>query len=627
MSIAVHVFLHSSRLPGAEEWNAAIKAEGFNLTLDPFDLRTDDGYRPAMLKSEESGFEWSLSQNDHFHESPERLLVSGCDLNASLTFGSRGDEHVAACIAGAVLAKMTDGFHLDVADEGKLLRGEEAISLARSVLAEWLARSQAPAKLIAAATTSILAPALKELGFVRVKPLEFARREQGIVQTVWVGKRDEEFRCGGTSEALYPLHEFMPGKFSPSELDNWHGADSKEKADAAMQNCVAALREHLFPWFEDTKTDPDYLDYMLEFYNHQHHDLFQIGCLQAKLGRTAEAVDNLNQAVLQYERDGRDWCWPQVALCRELLTAVTDGTAQEVLERWKVQSLQNLGFKKLLLPPRDAAIEKSNGPGVPPPIPTGHARTAALFSRELVRPSAEAVIKRALPGFRLIEQRGSECRFSRAGSAGMFDFVVVSRSWQGAIKIELASSYDSRGTREFLGLGHTIGLLGHSIGLAGLKHGMTPMQLNYRDVWHKNFYTYGRSAEELQRQLRQLAVDLTKHAPIFFLAARQILQARKLVQFALSEVFRDPPPEHEKDAFTKELAIANRENRKPIATRYTQLIQRLQQFAAPHLEIPKEERDDIDALARQLLTANLSAEAAPSGNRETGKFWKWFRRR
>jgi len=79
--------------------------------------------------------------------------------------------------------------------------------------------------------------------------------------------------------------------------------------------------------------------------------------------------------------------------------------------------------------------------------------------------------------------------------------------------------------------------------------------------------------------------------------------------------------------FAKELAAASREFRKPVATRYTQLIQRLQEFAATHSEIPKEECDDIDSLARQLLTANLSADAAPAGNRETGKIWKWFRRR
>jgi hypothetical protein len=124
MSIAVHVFLNSSLLPSVEEWNAAIKAEGFDLALDAFDLRTDSGYRPATLKGEESGFEWSLSSNTYFNEyaeSPERAQIRGCDLEASFWFGSRGDEHVAACIAGAVLAKMTKGFLMDVEGEGKLL--------------------------------------------------------------------------------------------------------------------------------------------------------------------------------------------------------------------------------------------------------------------------------------------------------------------------------------------------------------------------------------------------------------------------------------------------------------------------------------------------------------------------
>jgi hypothetical protein len=49
------------------------------------------------------------------------------------------DEEVAARIAGAVLAKMTNGFYLDAESGGDIvfLRGEAAIAVARKAFDEW----------------------------------------------------------------------------------------------------------------------------------------------------------------------------------------------------------------------------------------------------------------------------------------------------------------------------------------------------------------------------------------------------------------------------------------------------------------------------------------------------------
>src|SRR5260221_13372798 len=101
MSAAIQVFLRDASVPTVDDWNAAIKAAGFDLVLDPFNLRTDAGYRPAMLKGEESGFEWYLSPTTEITESTEfpfKSQIGDSNLAALLCFGSRGDEGAAPSI-------------------------------------------------------------------------------------------------------------------------------------------------------------------------------------------------------------------------------------------------------------------------------------------------------------------------------------------------------------------------------------------------------------------------------------------------------------------------------------------------------------------------------------------------
>ncbi|MDB6027795.1 MAG: hypothetical protein JWM68_4018 [Verrucomicrobiales bacterium] len=140
MSSAVQVFLHDARVPTVDEWNAAIKAEGFDLVLDSSDLRDDDGYLPALLKGQESGFEWYLSDVTTAEEDPQfpfKAFIGDCDRKAQLCFTSHADEDVTASIAGAVLAKLTGGYYWDPETDRKFLRGEEAIAAARTAVKEW----------------------------------------------------------------------------------------------------------------------------------------------------------------------------------------------------------------------------------------------------------------------------------------------------------------------------------------------------------------------------------------------------------------------------------------------------------------------------------------------------------
>ena len=136
MGAAIQVFLEESRVPTVVEWNAAIASEGFDLALDPFDLRTDDCYRPATLKARESGFEWYLSKVASMEETPElrvKGFIGDCDLRAQLCFTSYANEEVTAAIAAAVLAKLTGGYYWDPETDTRFLQDAAAIAAARKI--------------------------------------------------------------------------------------------------------------------------------------------------------------------------------------------------------------------------------------------------------------------------------------------------------------------------------------------------------------------------------------------------------------------------------------------------------------------------------------------------------------
>ncbi len=139
MSATIQVFLRNARLPSIDQWNAAIKAEGFDVVLDPFELRSDDGYLPAFLNGEESGFEWYLSSVAESEESPDYLFkafVGNCDLIAQLCFTSLANEEVTSAIAGAVLAKLSGGYYWDPETDKRFLQGNDAIVAARRIAAQ-----------------------------------------------------------------------------------------------------------------------------------------------------------------------------------------------------------------------------------------------------------------------------------------------------------------------------------------------------------------------------------------------------------------------------------------------------------------------------------------------------------
>ena len=140
MGSAIKVFLQRSRLPTVEAWNAAIKAAGFDLVLDLADLREDDGYLPATWEGAESGFEWYLAPVADLEVAPPGDTASA-DVEASLCFTSQAAEDVVSCVAGAVLAKMSDGFYWDPETEPQMHRGDAAILAAQKIVQDWRNRS------------------------------------------------------------------------------------------------------------------------------------------------------------------------------------------------------------------------------------------------------------------------------------------------------------------------------------------------------------------------------------------------------------------------------------------------------------------------------------------------------
>jgi hypothetical protein len=88
MGGAIKVFLQESRLPTVEAWNAAIKAAGFDLVLDPADLREEDGYLPATWEGDQSGFEWYLARVAELEVAPPGDTAPA-DVEASLCFTSQ----------------------------------------------------------------------------------------------------------------------------------------------------------------------------------------------------------------------------------------------------------------------------------------------------------------------------------------------------------------------------------------------------------------------------------------------------------------------------------------------------------------------------------------------------------
>src|SRR5947209_2062371 len=99
MSIEVHVLLPDRRVPTVAEWQQAIREAGFDLRLDSsLRLREDTGFRPAIYRDRETGFEFDLwPASDTIDAHPDiASSIGDRDMSANFRWGGDPAECAAA---------------------------------------------------------------------------------------------------------------------------------------------------------------------------------------------------------------------------------------------------------------------------------------------------------------------------------------------------------------------------------------------------------------------------------------------------------------------------------------------------------------------------------------------------
>ena len=138
MSVENNVFMLRENLPTPQQWQEAIKSNGFEMDMDlDFDAEEHEGFLPCKYKGEEAGFEYWTEEvdiNEFLEEellTPEEAKELG-DRNFMVTFTTHSDfrEYMTSMIASAVLCSITDGM-LAEGGEPPFIPAVEAIKWAK----------------------------------------------------------------------------------------------------------------------------------------------------------------------------------------------------------------------------------------------------------------------------------------------------------------------------------------------------------------------------------------------------------------------------------------------------------------------------------------------------------------
>lgn len=124
--------LYDKKLSSIAEWQTAIDAEGFPLTLsDERSLDKINGFVPARLRGQPTGFECSHWPAGKFMRDMSTVDF-GHAWKHAIAFRWRGNfnELRAAWIAGSAYARATGGIVFDD-QEGKIRNAAEAVETAR----------------------------------------------------------------------------------------------------------------------------------------------------------------------------------------------------------------------------------------------------------------------------------------------------------------------------------------------------------------------------------------------------------------------------------------------------------------------------------------------------------------
>jgi hypothetical protein len=195
---------------------------------------------------------------------------------------------------------------------------------------------------LASAVGRIWWPRLKPAGFKRAGKRDFILAVNGVVQvfdfqiSAW-GSRDfcvnvtAHTICGNEVRVLQPGFRLKRS----NQTDLWLPSKTPEEAASSAETAWAAALEQAFPWLESSKTLEGFLGILQkENWGSKHHQHFQIGIVEALLGRDGDALNDLEAAIKLYLEDGREWCAAYVSKAEALSAAVKDHRATELLNQW-----------------------------------------------------------------------------------------------------------------------------------------------------------------------------------------------------------------------------------------------------------------------------------------------------
>jgi len=134
--MSMHVILES--VPSCGDWQKAISAAGFDLTLNPtLDTTRNVGFVPVRFNNLDSGFEFNVAP---MADSVPNYISSsktthGRKLSANFVWHSDLLEMCCAFAAASALAKLSGGA-LFLADDGVQYSGDDAIQVAKAQIAD-----------------------------------------------------------------------------------------------------------------------------------------------------------------------------------------------------------------------------------------------------------------------------------------------------------------------------------------------------------------------------------------------------------------------------------------------------------------------------------------------------------
>jgi hypothetical protein len=188
---------------------------------------------------------------------------------------------------------------------------------------------------------------LAEYGFRRVGRRDLQSLSSGIVRLLnfqvseW-GSRDfcvnvTAFTlCGNDIPVLRPGFRLR----RPNGSEMWLPSKSAEEAAESVETAWKAAEVQALSWFESNTTLEGHLQVLGgEAWGAGHHLHFQIGVVEAMLGRRDNAINNLVVASRLYAEDGRGWCPAYIAKAEALIDALDQGNASTLLEQWRAANL------------------------------------------------------------------------------------------------------------------------------------------------------------------------------------------------------------------------------------------------------------------------------------------------